>query len=168
MTPAKTLPQIKTFLENGGTVLTIGTATNLAYQLGLPVANALVDSAGAPLPQTKFYVPGSILRVAVDTASPLARGMRGSADMYFYNAPGFRLLAGADAAGVKRVAWVDSPTPLRSGWAWGQKYLDGVTEVASAKVGKGTLLLYGPDPYFRSQPHGTFKLLFNGIYYPEQ
>jgi hypothetical protein len=32
-------------------------------------------------------------------------------------------------------------------------------------VGKGMLVLYGPDPYFRSQPHGTFKLLFNGLLY---
>ena len=55
------------------------------------------------------------------------------------------------------------PTPLRSGWAWGQKYLSGVTEVLQAPVGKGMLVLYGPDPYFRSQPHGTFKLLFNGF-----
>jgi hypothetical protein len=26
-------------------------------------------------------------------------------------------------------------------------------------------VLYGADPYFRSQPHGTFKLLFNGLLY---
>jgi len=166
LTVAKTLPQLRAFLEAGGTVLTVGTATNLAYQLGLPVTNALVDSAGQALPQTKFYVPGSILRVQVDTTSPLAFGMRGAADMYFYNAPAFRLLPGADAAGLKKVVWIDTPTPLRSGWAWGQRYLDGATEVISAKVGKGTLILYGPDPYFRSQPHGTFKLLFNGIYFP--
>lgn len=168
MTAATTLPQIKSFLENGGTVLTIGTATNLGYQLNLPIANALTDSAGARLPQTKFYVPGSILRVQLDSTNPVARGMRSSADMYFYNAPAFKLLPGADAAGVKRIAWIDTPTPLRSGWAWGQRYLDGATEVVSAKVGKGTVVLYGPDPYFRSQPHGTFKLFFNGIYLPAQ
>ena len=117
MSVARTLPQINAFLEAGGTVLTVGTATNLAYQLGLPVANALVDSAGQSLPRTKFYVPGSILRVQVDTTSPLAFGMRGAADMYFYNAPAFRLLPGADAAGLKKVVWIDTPTPLRSGWA---------------------------------------------------
>ena len=27
------------------------------------------------------------------------------------------------------------------------------------------LVLSGPDPYFRSQPHGTFKLLFNALLY---
>ena len=166
LTVAKSLPQIRQFLEEGGTVLAVGTATNVACQLGLPIANALVDSAGQPLPQTKLYVPGSILRVQVDTTSPLAYGMRGAANMYYDDAPGFRLLPAADTAGVKRVAWIDSPASLRSGWAWGQRYLSGVTEIISARVGKGTLVLYGPDPYFRSQPHGTFKLFFNGIYYP--
>jgi hypothetical protein len=164
MSVSKSLPQIKDFLEAGGTVITIGTATSLAYDLKIPVASALVDSAGAPLPRTKFYVPGSILRVQVDTTNPLGYGMRGAADMYYDNAPAFRLLPGAASAGVKRVAWIDSPTSLRSGWAWGQRYLNGTTEVATANVGKGTLILFGPDPYFRSQPHGTFKLFFNGIY----
>jgi hypothetical protein len=26
-------------------------------------------------------------------------------------------------------------------------------------------LVFGPEITFRAQPHGTFKLLFNGIYY---
>lgn len=34
-----------------------------------------------------------------------------------------------------------------------------------ANVGKGKLFLYGPEVTFRGQPHGTFKLFFNGIYY---
>ena len=166
MSVTRSLPQLRSFLEAGGIVLAIGSATNVAYDLKLPIANALVDSAGAPLPATKFYVPGSILRVQIDTTDPLGVGMRSQADMYHDNSPAFRLLPGAGAAGVKRVAWIDNPTPLRSGWAWGQRYLNGATEIVSARIGKGTLILYGPDPYFRSQPHGTFKLLFNGIFYP--
>jgi hypothetical protein len=166
LTEAKSLPQIKQFLEQGGTVLAIGSAVTTGYALGLPILNALADSTGRTLPQTKFYVPGSILRVQIDTTSPLAYGMRGVADMYFYNSPAFRLQSGATAAGVKAVASIDNATPLRSGWAWGQSYLKNTDEILTAKVGKGTLILYGPDPYFRSQPHGTFKLLFNGIYYP--
>ncbi len=34
-----------------------------------------------------------------------------------------------------------------------------------APVGKGKLFLYGPEVTFRAQPHGTFKLFFNGICY---
>ena len=63
----------------------------------------------------------------------------------------------------------DSPSklprsPLRSGWAWGQNYLEGGTAAIEASVGRGKLYLFGPEITFRAQPHGTFKFLFNGIY----
>jgi hypothetical protein len=37
--------------------------------------------------------------------------------------------------------------------------------MAEASVGKGKVLLFGPEVTFRAQPHGTFKFVFNGIYY---
>jgi hypothetical protein len=165
LTVARSVPQLQEFLNAGGTVLAVGSATDLGIQLQLPIANALVDSAGRALPRTKFYVPGSILTMRVDTTAALAQGLRSVTDFYYDNAPAFRLLPAAETRGVKRVVWVDGPSPLRSGWAWGQRYLSGVTEVLQAPVGKGVLVLFGPDPYFRSQPHGTFKLLFNGLLY---
>ena len=165
LTVARTIPQLQEFLNAGGTILAIGSATDLGIQLQLPVANALVDSVGRPLPRTRFYVPGSILSMRVDTTAALAQGLRPVTDFYFDNAPAFRLLPAAESRGIKRIVWIDGAAPLRSGWAWGQRYLSGVTEVLQAPVGKGMLVLYGPDPYFRSQPHGTFKLLFNGLLY---
>jgi hypothetical protein len=165
MTVAKTIPQLTEFMNAGGTVIAIGSATDIGIQMQLPIANALVDSTGRNLPRTRFYVPGSILSVRVDTTSELAQGVRPVTDFYYDNAPAFRILPEGAARGIKRIAWIDSPTPLRSGWAWGQRYLNGVTEVLQAPVGKGMLVLFGADPYFRSQPHGTFKLLFNGLLY---
>nr|MBA3891321.1 hypothetical protein [Gemmatimonadaceae bacterium] len=53
--------------------------------------------------------------------------------------------------------------PLRSGWAWGQHYLEGGIAAAEARIGQGRLLLYGPEVLFRAQPHGTFKLVFNAL-----
>ncbi|MBC7673105.1 MAG: hypothetical protein H7247_11845, partial [Polaromonas sp.] len=55
-------------------------------------------------------------------------------------------------------------SPLRSGWAWGQGYLEGAVEAAEATIGKGKLYLFAPEITFRAQPHGTFKWLFNAIY----
>ena len=37
--------------------------------------------------------------------------------------------------------------------------------VVDAAMGKGRVLLFGPEMNFRAQSHGTFKFLFNGIYY---
>jgi hypothetical protein len=90
-----------------------------------------------------------------------AVGMPDRADFFFDNSPVFRL--NNAAPNVRAIAWFDSPTPLRSGWAWGQQYLNGGVVAAEARVGKGRVLLYGPEILQRAQPHGTFKLLFNGI-----
>jgi hypothetical protein len=169
VTAAKTVPQLKAFIEAGGTVLTIGGSTNLGYLLNLPIANALVEKTGAgderPLSRDKYYIPGSVLQVSVDTSNPLAYGMPEKVDVFFDNSPVFRLKPEAALKGVKPVAWFDSDKPLRSGWAWGQKYLQDGVAVVEANVGKGKLFMFGPEITFRAQPHGTFKFLFNGIYY---
>src|SRR5262249_21005733 len=167
ITPKVTVPQLRAFLENGGTILTIGSSTALGTQLGLPVANQLVekDDQGEErsLGREKFYVPGSVLRTRVDRTHPLAWGLGEEVDVFFSASPTFRLPEGAEAQGLRRVAWFDSKTPLRSGWAWGQEHLAGGVAIAEATVGQGRLALFGPEILFRAQPHGTFKFLFNGI-----
>jgi hypothetical protein len=159
----KTVPQLRRFLEAGGSVITIGSSTALAAQLGLPVASALVrPGTDSALGREQFYIPGSVLEARVRTDAPLAYGIPDSVAVLFDHSPAFRITGSGDA--VRKVAWYDSPTPLRSGWAWGQKYLDGAVAVAEADVGKGKLFLFGPEITFRGQPHGTFGFLFNGIY----
>src|SRR5437899_2285205 len=59
----------------------------------------------------------------------------------------------------------EAPRRWGSGWGWGQQYLDGGTVVAEAQLGEGKVTLLGPEVAFRGQPHATFKLLFNGVYY---
>lgn len=169
VTVAKTVPQLRRFLAAGGTVLSVGTSTSLAYHAGLPIVNALTeklpDGTERPLPREKLYIPGSILRVRVDNTNPLAYGINDTLDVFFDNSPVFRLRPESAMAQVKPVAWFDSDKPLRSGWAWGQKYLQDGVAVIDAPVGKGRLFLFGPEITFRAQPHGTFKFLFNGIYF---
>jgi hypothetical protein len=160
---ARTVPQLKAFLEAGGTVLTIGSSTALARHLDLPVGNKLVDAQGKALTREQFYVPGSVLRTRVDTTAAVAFGMSANTDVFFDASPAFTLGPDAEARGVKRVAWYDGPAPLRSGWAWGQQYLDGGAAVVQARVGQGTLYLFGPEILYRAQPHGTFKFLLNGL-----
>ena len=168
VTVAKTVPRLREFLENGGTILAIGTSTSIGFHAGLPISDPLLerspDGTEERLPREKYYIPGSVLQARVDTGHPLAFGLSERTDFYFNNSPIFALNPEAAAEGVRPVAWFDSPAPLRSGWAWGQGYLERTVAVLEAEVGRGKLFLYGPEIIFRGQPHGTFKLFFNGIY----
>ncbi len=164
VTAATTGPQLHRFVEDGGTLLAIGTSTGFDHYFGLPLSNALTDDSGARLPNTKFYIPGSVLQASVDNTLPIAYGMNGKADFFYINSPAFHLLPGAAEKGTRRIAWFPNPEPLRSGWAWGQQYLNGAVGAVEGDVGKGKVYLFGPEITFRGQPHGTFKLLFNAIY----
>ena len=164
ITAARTMPQLRAFVEAGGTIVAIGgSATNLARHFDVPIENHLMEN-GAPLPPTKFYAPGSIVRARVETSHPSAAGMRAETDFFFDNSPVWTVGAAAQAKGVRPIAWFDSAAPLRSGWAWGQAYLEGGIIALEVPVGRGRLLLFGAEILQRAQPHATFKLLFNSIY----
>jgi hypothetical protein len=168
ITAAKSIPQLKKFLEDGGNIITIGSSTNLAYHLSLPVTNALVETVNGverSLPNEKYYIPGSVLSVSVDSTQTSASGMNSKVDVYFDASPVFNILPEAQAKGnIKPVAWFSTAQSLRSGWAWGQSYLNGGVAAFEATVGKGKLFAFGPEITFRAQPYGTFKFLFNGLY----
>jgi hypothetical protein len=110
-------------------------------------------------------VPASVLRVRVDNTTPLGYGFESQADIFFDNSPVFRLSPASPNAQARRVAWFAEPSPLRSGWALGQHYLENGVAVIDATLGRGRVLLFGPEINFRAQSHGTFKFLFNGVYY---
>jgi hypothetical protein len=161
---AQTLPRLKTFVENGGTIVAIGSsAANLASYLELPLEDHL-STEGAPLPRTQYYVPGSLLSARVDTSQPLAYGADERVTFFFDNSPVFNLNADAAQRGVTPVAWFDSAAPLLSGWAWGQRHLAGGVAAVDARVGRGRVILYGPEILKRAQPHGTFRFLFNALH----
>ena len=163
----KSIPHLKTFLENGGEIITVGAATSLAHQLNLPVSNALVevvDGSAKSLSGEKYYIPGSILEMYVDNTDPANYGMGETANVLFNNSSVFKLSPGAGLRGVKPLAWFGTEEPLKSGWAWGQEYLKNGVTAFVAQVGKGRLYAYGPEITFRAQSHGTFKMLFNGLY----
>ncbi|MDT3402605.1 M14 family metallopeptidase [Mucilaginibacter terrae] len=163
ITADKSIPQLKAFLEAGGSIVTIGSSANLAYQLKLPVSNALSETVNGqerPISGDKFYIPGSVLTVTYDTAQPANWGMAQTGDVMFDSSPAFKI----NDASIKPLATYTTDKPLRSGWAWGQKYLKGTAASFVAPVGAGKLYVFGPEITFRSQAHGTFRSLFNQLY----
>ena len=164
ITAERTGPALTAFVEAGGAVLAIGSSTKLASLLGVNVTDHLTaqraDGSETALRRDEFYIPGSLLKVKVDTSHPLAHGMQQEAVVFFDSSPVFRV-----SDDSTRVVASYAANSLVSGWAWQADKLAGGAAVAEASVGEGKVILYGPEVAFRAQPHGTFRLLFNGIFY---
>ncbi|UAK25047.1 M14 family metallopeptidase [Sphingomonas nostoxanthinifaciens] len=167
ITKEKTYPAVADFAKAGGTVITIGNASAMGPALGLPVTNVLMTTGknGKPatIPSSKYYIPGSILTAKVDTSDPLAFGLPETLNVFYYNNPVF--VGSMSDPSLHKVSWFYNDDPLVSGWAWGQKLLNGNVGVVDAALGKGHVFLLGPEVTQRGQPYPTFKFLFNGLFY---
>ena len=158
---AATGPALREFLEDGGTIITIGSSTRFGRGLDLPLDDHLEGVS-----REEYYVPGSLLEVAIDEDALVATGMSSPLIVSFNNSPVFKrdgMSNSMEDGAVRPLAWFDRDEPLRSGWAWGQERLNGGVTMAEARVGDGTLYLFGPLITRRAQPHTTFKFLFNAI-----
>lgn len=164
----KSVPQLVKFMEEGGTIITMESSTNLAFHLKLPVKNALVKTNAngqeVGLAGTEYYIPGSILTADAETKGKASYGMAAKLDIYFDQSPVFKFETEAAARGIKPLLWFSNETPMRSGWAFGQNYLKDGIIAFSAPVGSGEFFAFGPNITFRSQTHGAFRLVFNQLY----
>src|SRR5262249_31589300 len=97
--------QLTAFMEAGGHLITLNQACNLFTEnFKLPVRNAL-----SHVTDRNFYCPGSILRVEVDTAHPVAYGLDSEAIAWFEQSPAFEAIGGTPRG---RFSY---PTPAPSG-----------------------------------------------------
>lgn len=156
----KTLPRLREFVESGGHIIAIGSsALNLAKHWPLGVASALQDNAGNPLPNTQFYIPGSVMRITLNK-SELTEGLPEAIDVMFDSSPAFRIASDAPA---QVIASFKSDKSLRSGWAWGQEKLEGTAAIVDVPFGRGRVVLIGPEVNFRGQTLAAVPILFNAL-----
>ena len=133
---------LKQFVQDGGRLITIEEATEFAIELfGLGVKNTLEG-----VRNTEFYAPGSI--IAIDTPSKAA---------WFSDAS--RAFDVSDA-NIKVLARYGAPL---SGWFLGADRLNGKAALLEAPVGKGSVILFGFQPDYRSQSVATWPMLFDAM-----
>ena len=153
--------RLREFLEHGGTIITLGNAAQFAIEhLGVPFVNVLQDVS-----EDDFFCPGSILRIAIDTTHPIAYGMPREADAMFINNGGYMLKPSALRSSAATIARYPQRTLLQSGWIIGEEKLRGTGAVLEATIGKGRVIMHTFRVQNRAQTWGTFKLLFNSIFY---
>ena len=154
---------LREFVNQGGTLVAMDRAGELPLTaFDLPIRNVTREQR-----DTDFYIPGSLLRIAIDPTHPVAYGMPAEAAAFFIHSPAFALSdrsaaqPGPDSIHV--IARYPESSLLMSGWMLGESVIAGRAAVVEAAVGKGRVVLLGFRSQHRGQMHGTYKLLFNSL-----
>jgi hypothetical protein len=150
---------LKDFVEDGGTLVTLGQASGFAIdKFSLSIRNVIGD-----LSSKEFFCPGSTLKVDFDNTHPLAHGMPQEGFILFSTNQAFDILPGQNNEMYETVVRYQQRDLLRSGWLIGEKHLSGKPAMVRARLGKGEVILFGFRPQNRCQTDGTFKLFFNAL-----
>ena len=161
---------LREFVEQGGTLVCLNRASDFAIQqFQLPVRDVVAD-----LPEKDFFVPGSILRIEVDTSSPIAAGMPKETIAWVEDSPAFEIIRTPTSRGSDRVdfpattvrviaRYPINKNPLLSGWLLGGDRIKGKAALVEVEMGKGRIILFGFRPQYRGQSLATYPLFFNAI-----
>ncbi|MGZ4788386.1 MAG: M14 family metallopeptidase [Terriglobales bacterium] len=154
---------LKEFAENGGTIVTLAESGELlAEEFNIPVRNTLQD-----VKSDQFNCPGSILRVELDPKNPVNYGMPKYAKIFVDGNIAYQTTipgGGMDREIIARYP-ADSEDALISGYLKGGERLENRAAAVSFSYGKGRLIMLGFRVQHRAQTEGTFKMLFNSIYW---
>ena len=145
---------LKAFVQEGGTLVCLDQSCELAISaLNLDIRDVAREAGD------KFFCPGSIVRLELDPAQPLAYGMPRETAGFFAFSSAFR-----PAAGATTVATYGQKDVLLSGWLEGEQAIAGQAAVVEAKAGAGRVVLLGFRVQHRGQTLATFRLLFNALF----
>jgi hypothetical protein len=160
---------LRAFTRAGGTLICLGQSSGLAIDMfGLPIRDVTHDAGD------RLFVPGSVLRLDLDPARPLAYGMPAQTAAFFAFSAAFEAAPAAagggrgsdpsPAAGIETIAHYGAKDLLISGWLEGEDVIAGRAAVVQAAVGSGRVILFGFPVQHRGQSHATFRLLFNAVF----
>jgi hypothetical protein len=154
------LDNLKQFVADGGTLVTMGNACDLAIEkLPIPVRNLKKG-----LTRDQHFAPGAILHVEVDTQHPIGYGVAPETYGFYINSPFFSIVEGFASQRTNVVARYPNTNVVASGWLKGEELMAGRAAVVSIDMSPGKVVLFGLRPQHRAQTHATFPLLFNALY----
>ena len=151
---------IREFVNAGGTLVMLNNSAAFAIdKLNLPVTNVLDG-----LKPTEFNCPGALLRIEnKEPKSPLLIGLPKEPIVMFERGPAFDTKTGFK--GKVLASYAKEGNPLVSGYLLHPERLAGKAAALDVQYGSGHVVLLAFRPQWRGQSHGTYKFLFNALYY---
>jgi hypothetical protein len=174
ITRERGLAHLREFVAQGGTLIALGDQVDAAIRaFDLPVRAGVwvrnEDGSDRRARRSEFYIPGSLVRLELDPRHPLTAGSPQQLVAVWRGSTAFELDPPRDAArpndspALTVVASYAATDPLVSGWALGIDRIAGKPAILEARIGRGRVLLFGPDVVYRGQPHGTHRLLLRAV-----
>jgi len=154
---------LKKFVRQGGSIVLLDSAAEIGISdFSLPFIDILKD-----VKPEIFYCPGSILRLKVDANDPIGWGMERENFIFFSSSAAFRTrVPMLKSINRKVVANLSSEgNHLLSGYLKGGKLLDRAVMIVRFDYYKGNVIVLGGRIQHRAQTYGTFKFLFNSLFY---
>jgi hypothetical protein len=152
---------IKIFVKAGGTLIVLNQAFDFAKEaFELPIRDEVENLLGK-----EFFCPGSTLKIKLDTSHPLCYGMPMNTLALFRYSPALRVSAGDFDDRVSILVRYHEENILQSGWLISEKYLSEKPAIIEFQIEKGKVIILAFPAQHRAQTHGTFKFLFNAIFY---
>ncbi len=157
------LHRLDQFVRRGGTLIAFDSATGLPVDM-FPLALRDVAQSGDP----RYYCPGSLIHIELDTTHPITFGMPAEPIAFSRGGQAFETeLLQSENKGDREIRIVGRYAKkqlLASGWVSGEKAVAGKGILVDARHGEGRVFLFGFRPQFRGQTFGTFKLLLNAVF----
>jgi hypothetical protein len=146
---------LQAWVDQGGTLVTLRNSSTLAESMGLTTATSAAPTSD---------IPGSLVRVEVDTGNPLSRDVgRTAYAMYEYDlvwTTPSRASIAVQYPGAKDPDW------FISGFASGAGQLRNTAAVVDEGYGDGRVVLFGFEPNYRGFTEGTQQILRNAMLGP--
>jgi Zinc carboxypeptidase len=144
------------WISAGGEYVAWRGGVDLAARLGLTTTR---------IAEPHSDIAGTLIRVAVDQASPLAAGV-GPFNWVFYDYD-IVMNAASPSHVVARFPAFGTEDFFVSGFARGESELGGTAAVIDEPVGAGRVVLFSTDPNFRAWTVGMQKMLRNAVLGPD-
>ena len=168
-----TTDKIKTWVQNGGTLITLKTGSEWAIKQGFTKERLLVDSSKSTGERFNFdeaqdregakALGGSIFKVDLDTTHPIGFGFSDRKVSIYRN--GLTILLPSQNAYSTVAKYTENP--LVGGYLHptSAKKIKNSAAILVGAEGAGRVIMFSDDPNFRGTWYGTNKLFLNALFF---